>query len=90
MTEEELLEVRKILTSHLKQRRNELNISQVALAEKTGLGIATIKRLENGMFWPSLKQYFIICKALNIVPTATPFPASNDFIEMMHKYWIRN
>lgn len=90
MNEEELLEVRQIMASYFRQRREELNISHNALAEKTGLGIATIKRFENGMFWPGMKQYILICEALNLVPAAIPFSASGDFIEKMRRHWLIN
>jgi len=89
MTDKELFEARQMIAGFFKQRREELNISQVQLAEKTGLGIATIKRFEDAKFWPAEKQYIIICEALNIVPSATPYEGSTKFIEMMRKHWLK-
>ncbi len=90
MTDKELLEARQMMATFFKQRREELNISQAELAEKTGLGIATIKRFENAMFWPAVKQYIIICEALNIVPSATRYETSYEFIEIMRKHWLKS
>jgi len=90
MTDKELLEARQMMANFFKARREELNMSQIQLAEKTGLGIATIKRFENAMFWPAVKQYIIICEALNIVPFTTPIKGDAEFIDLMRKHWMKD
>ena len=69
MTDQELNEIRMIIAAILKKRRIELGITHEQLAENTGLGIATIKRMEDARFWPALKQYVIVCKALDLFPS---------------------
>jgi ribosome-binding protein aMBF1 (putative translation factor) len=66
MTESELNKIRIKIASSVREKREQLGISQVDLAEKTGLGIATIKRFESGKFWLNMKQYVIIRNALNL------------------------
>lgn len=66
MTEKELSKTRALLSERIKIRRAELGISQESLAEKTGMGIATIKRFESGKFWINMKQYILIRSALQL------------------------
>lgn len=68
MTEEELNKARGAISLAIKQRREELNMSQHELAEKTGMGLFTIQRFEGGRFWLNLKQYIIIRNALGMKP----------------------
>lgn len=68
MNEQVLNEARNMIAGFLKNRRKELNMSQTALADKTGMGIATIKRFESGRFWLNSKQLVMICHALNFLP----------------------
>ena len=56
MNEQILLEARNLISGFLKNRRNELSMSQDKLAELSGMGIATIRRFESGKFWLNLKQ----------------------------------
>lgn len=66
MDEQKLNESRKEIAAFIQNRRNELGISQAALAEKTGMGIATIKRFESGKFWLNMKQYILLRNALQL------------------------
>jgi len=87
MNEKVLLEARKIIAGFLKSRREELKLSQAALAEKTGLGIQTIKRMEDAKFWPSFKQYLIICEALYLFPTITEMEADDEIAAALRSTW---
>ena len=87
MNENILNEARKIISGFLKQRREELGISQAALAEKTGLGIATVKRMEDAKFWPGLKQYLIVCEALHLFPAIAEMEADEPFAEALRQNW---
>jgi len=69
MTDKQLNEDRLKIAAFIQKRRNELGISQAALAELTGMGIATIKRFESGKFWLNMKQYILLRNALQL-PTS--------------------
>jgi len=69
MNEKKLNESREKIAAFIKNRRNELGISQAALAEETGMGIATIKRFESGKFWLNMKQYILLRDALKLPTT---------------------
>lgn len=69
MTDKQLSEARLKIAGFIQNRRNELGISQAALADQTGLGIATIKRFESGRFWLNMKQYVILRQALQLPST---------------------
>jgi transcriptional regulator with XRE-family HTH domain len=90
MNENVLNEARKIISGFLKQRREELGISQAALAEKTGLGIATIKRSENADFWLGMKQYLIICEALHLFPAISEMESDTDIAKALRQNWKPN
>jgi transcriptional regulator with XRE-family HTH domain len=68
MNEKVLNEARDLIAGFLKNRRIELGLSQQALANKTGLARKTINAMEQGKFWLGMKQYLLICEALNIEP----------------------
>lgn len=69
MNEKQLNDSRINIAAAIQKRRNELDISQAALAEQTGMGIATIKRFESGKFWLNMKQYVLLRNALRL-PTS--------------------
>lgn len=66
MNEKKLNESRQSIAAFIRNKRNELGISQATLAEQTGMGIATIKRFESGKFWLNMKQYILLRNALNL------------------------
>lgn len=63
-----VLDRRTLIAGFLKDRRIELGMTQEELAEKTGMARATINRMEQGLFWLGMKQYLLICEALEISP----------------------
>jgi len=65
MTEDELNAVRAEIARTVREKRELMNISQVKLAEITGMGIATIKRFESGR-WINMKQFLLIKEALQL------------------------
>jgi len=69
MDEQKLNESRIQIATFILNKRKELGISQAALAEQTGMGIATIKRFESGKFWLNMKQYILLRNALQL-PTS--------------------
>ena len=50
----------------LKQRRIERKMSVGTLAKRTGLGKATISRIEKGTTIPLLSVFAVICEELNV------------------------
>ncbi|MBQ9473217.1 MAG: helix-turn-helix transcriptional regulator [Bacteroidales bacterium] len=44
-----------VLSDTIKERRSQLNISQIDLAEMAGVSLATVKDIERGMGNPSIK-----------------------------------
>jgi len=50
----------------IKQRRNELHISQEKLAESSGLHRTYIGQLEHGKKSPTIRTLFLIAKTLGI------------------------
>jgi transcriptional regulator with XRE-family HTH domain len=66
MYEKVLIEARRITAGFLANRRKEIGLTQRQLAEKSGLGIATIKRAENADFFLNTKQLWILCEALDL------------------------
>lgn len=66
MTEIELNNIKEKLAILIKNKRIEQRLSRAELAKRTGLGIATINRLENKTSWPGLKQFVIVCDELSI------------------------
>jgi transcriptional regulator with XRE-family HTH domain len=68
MNEKTLNEARNLIAGFLKDRRLELGLSQQDLADKTGMARETINRMEAGKFWLGMKQYLLICEALELSP----------------------
>ncbi|WP_028043047.1 helix-turn-helix transcriptional regulator [Candidatus Stoquefichus massiliensis] len=54
-----------ILKNHLKEARNEKNISQTQLAQMVGVSRQTISSIETGQFNPTAKLALILCIALD-------------------------
>lgn len=59
-------ELRTQIAVTIKKERELKKLSQADLAIKAGLSIATIKRMEDTVQWPGLKQYVTVCQALGI------------------------
>ncbi|MFR7592081.1 MAG: helix-turn-helix transcriptional regulator [Longibaculum sp.] len=54
-----------IFKNHLKEARNEKNMSQTQLAEMVGVSRQTISSIETGQFNPTAKLALILCIALD-------------------------
>ena len=52
----------------IKTRRNELNITQLQLAEKIGISNNHLSSIENGKDVPRLENFVRICECLNTRP----------------------
>lgn len=89
MNEKVLNDARALISGFLKDRRIELGITQEQLADKSGMGIATIKRFESGKFWLNLKQYLILCHHLKCYPFVEAVESNNELAKMMRERWKR-
>lgn len=89
MNEKVLLEARNLISGFLKNRREELGITQQQLADMSGMGIATIKRFESGKFWLNLKQYLILCHHLKCYPFVEEVESTKELATMMRNRWKR-
>lgn len=58
----------KLVAKRMKERRQEIGVSQGAVAEAAGVDRKTINRIENGHFSPNLDTFFRICTALDVKP----------------------
>lgn len=90
MNEQVLNEARNIIAGFLKNRRIELKLSQQEVADRTGMARATINRLEQGLFWPGLKQYLLICEALHLFPTLVEMESDTPIAEALRRNWKPN
>lgn len=89
MNEQSLLAARELIAGFLASRRKALGISQQSLADATGLGIQTVKRMEDAKFWPGLKQFLIVCEALDLHFFAEEKDSGKPLSEAMRKRWQR-
>lgn len=90
MNEKVLLAARDLISGFLKNRREELGMSQQQLADASGMGIATIKRFESGKFWLNLKQYLILCHHLRCYPFLAEMDKESEWTKMMRDKWAQN
>lgn len=87
MTDTVLAEARELISDYLKNRRQELGMTQQELADLSGMGIATIKRFESGKFWFNMKQYLLICHYLKCFPSLETIDSENQFAQKMRQKW---
>jgi len=60
------MDIGKQLGKRIKQIRKAAELTQERLAEKTGLSVEYISRLERGMSQPSFKTFEALAKVLNV------------------------
>lgn len=89
MNDKVLLEARELISGFLKNRREELGITQQELADASGMGVATIRRFESGKFWLNLKQYLILCHHLRCYPFLAEMESGDVYAKLMRERWQR-
>lgn len=62
------------IAEQIRRRRKELHISQLELAAITGIGIATLNRIESGKHIPGLRTLIPLADALGLMLTLQPKP----------------
>ena len=90
MNEKVLEGARDLISGFFKSRREELGITQLELAEASGMGIATIKRFESGKFWINMKQYLILCHYLKLYPFVEEVESDKPLAKAMRERWKRD
>ena len=90
MNEKALNEARNLIAGFLKDRRLELGMTQEELADKTGMARATINRMEQGLFWPGMKQYLLICEALHLFPAIAEMGIDTEIAKAFRQNWKPN
>ncbi len=70
-----------IISEAIKSSRKSLHLTQADLAEKSGLNRATIGRIENGTFMPSIEQLQDLAEALELDITTLFHPADSNYTE---------
>ncbi|HEX4415333.1 MAG TPA: helix-turn-helix transcriptional regulator [Lacipirellulaceae bacterium] len=65
----------------LRKRRKELDLSFALLAERSGVAIATLKRMFNDGEGASLQNVCVVAQAMGVSINGQPTDASADFLE---------
>lgn len=73
------------IAEQLRQRRRELNISQQELAAITGIGIATLNRIESGKHIPGLRTLMPLADALGLMLALQPKPQTYYYPPTDHR-----
>lgn len=87
MNQQVLEEARNMIAGFLKSRRKELGYTQQELADLCGFHRNTIRNIEEGDFWPNMKQYFIIAHHLKCFPFLVTYEDTSEYGELMRKHW---
>lgn len=73
------IELKKTLSQNMKKIRKQQELSQFALAEKSGVSEATVKSIELMRLWPSEKTLAQIAEALGVEVFSLFLPNSTQF-----------
>lgn len=89
MKDEVLNEARRLIAGFIKSRREELGLTQQELADKAGLGWATVQRTEAGKFIPDGKSLLKLCYALDCFFFFGEKESDEPFIKAFRDRWSR-
>ncbi|MCK6606496.1 MAG: helix-turn-helix domain-containing protein [Ignavibacteriaceae bacterium] len=87
MNEEVMNEARKLIGQRVKERRQQLKISQKQLAETCGIGLNTLIRFESGRFWISFKQFLPLIQALDMYFFLAEKDSPEPWAKIMRERW---
>ena len=90
MNDNVLTGARELIAGFLKSRREELGLSQQALADRSGLGVMTIIRMEQARFWPNMKQFLIVCHHLDLFFFVEEKNSKKEMATLMRERWRRD
>lgn len=71
----------KTIGQRIRKMRRVRGITQMKLADMTGISEKTISAVENDRYLPTVDNYFAICDALQVDPRYIYFGEKNDAIE---------
>jgi transcriptional regulator with XRE-family HTH domain len=66
MEDEQLQNARILIAGRLRLARKESGLTFEQLAELSGLGINTVKRMEDARFWPNMRVFLAVCDVLGL------------------------
>lgn len=87
--DEVINEARDLIAGFILSRRKELNFTQQDLADRAGLGLATIQRIEGKKFIPDGKSLLKICYALDCFFFFGEKESDEPFIQAFRDRWNR-
>lgn len=82
-------EARDMIAVFISNRRQELGLTQQELADKAGLGWATVQRIEAKKFIPDGKSLLKICYALDCFFFFGEKESDEPFIKAFRDRWSR-
>lgn len=89
MNDQVLNEARDLIAGFIVNRRQQLGLTQAELAEKAGLGRATVERIESRKFLPDGKSLLKICHALDCFFFFAEKETDEPLIKAMRERWQR-
>lgn len=90
MIQQEVInEARDLIAGFIVSRRKELGFTQVQLAERAGLGVRTIERIEGKKFIPNGESLLKICYALDCFFFFGEKESKDPFIKAFANRWKR-
>jgi len=87
ITNEVINEAANLIGSFVIERRKALGLTQKQLADRAGLGIATVKRVELGKFVPDGKSLLKLCAALDCYFFFAEKESNEPLVTAMRKRW---
>ena len=83
MKDEVIEQARDLIAGFIVNRRKQLGYSQQATADRAGLGLRTVQRIEAKHFLPDMKTLLKLCQALDCYFFFAEKESSDDLVEMM-------
>lgn len=87
--EEKFKFVAELLGHRLKDRREQLGLSQPQVAQKAGLNTATVYRIENARFLPDIKTLLKLCYALDMIFVLEDKEGDDPVAKHFRERWLR-
>lgn len=90
MSNEKIIEARKMLLQYLQDRIKEKGITQEDLAGKTGFSQSNISRMLSAKYPPTLDNLLTLCDAADCYIFVIDKSADDDLCKMMRDRWNRS
>ena len=89
MNDQVIKEARDMIAGFIVNRRQELGYTQAELAERAGLGRATVERIEGRKFLPDGKSLLKLCHALDCYFFFAEKESDDTLVKAMRRRWQR-